>query len=63
MSFTDAIIFTLLNTVVCLCFPKILSIVFGSKKLEINQPEKKMNISNVPDSEPSQEIPTFSSVR
>lgn len=63
MSFTDGIILTLLNTVVCLCFPKILSMVLGSKKLETNQPEKKINIPNTPESEPSQEVPSFSSVR
>ncbi|MBD2292832.1 hypothetical protein H6G06_04865 [Anabaena sphaerica FACHB-251] len=57
MSLIDGILLTLLNTVVCLVLPKLLSIIFITKKNQINQEEPQITI---PASEPSPEIPSFS---
>jgi hypothetical protein len=57
----DGIVLTLLNTVVCLVLPKLLSIVFSSKKTQaaktqvIKQEEKAV----ISISEPSPEVPSF----
>jgi hypothetical protein len=57
MSLIDGVLLTLLNTVVCLVLPKLLSMISATKKTKINQEKQQINI---PISEPNPEIPSFS---
>jgi hypothetical protein len=57
MSLIDGVLLTLLNTVVCLVLPKLLSMISATEKTQINQEEQQIN---VPISEPNPEIPSFS---
>ncbi len=55
MSFIDCILLTLINTVACLAFPKVLSVILADKTRKNAQ-----NPTPVTSLEPSSEIPSFS---
>lgn len=59
MSLIDSILLTVLNTVVCLVLPKLLSIILPTQKTQINQEKKEINIPPSATSETSAEIPPY----
>ncbi len=61
MRLMDGIVLTLLNTVVCLVLPKLLSIVFSSKKTQVAKTQviKQEQKAAISTTEPSPEVPSF----
>ncbi|HLO88374.1 MAG TPA: hypothetical protein VK203_25680 [Nostocaceae cyanobacterium] len=63
MSLMDGILITLFNTVACLVFPKLLSVVLATKKAKKRQVEPQITVEpqiSIATAEPSPEIPSFS---
>jgi hypothetical protein len=55
MTLIDCILLTLVNTIVCIALPKVLSMVFTTKAKKVAPLQ-----NSVTSSEPSAEIPSFS---
>ncbi len=56
MSLIDGILLTLVNTVICLSFPKLLSMILAPKTKEAKPSPVPITVQ-----EPSAEVPSFSS--
>ncbi|WP_353930938.1 hypothetical protein WJM97_22210 [Okeanomitos corallinicola TIOX110] len=57
MSLRDCVLFTLLNTVACLTFPKLVSVVLEVKKTQLTQEEQKIEANrNISTSAVNQEV-------
>ncbi|HLP89820.1 MAG TPA: hypothetical protein VK184_14680 [Nostocaceae cyanobacterium] len=57
MTLRDGILFTLFNTIACLVFPRILSVICATKKVKAVQEKPQISVTTP---EPSPEIPSFS---
>lgn len=57
MSFIDCILLTLINTLACLVFPKLLSMILAAKT---RKPTLSPTSITTPESSPEIEIPSFS---
>lgn len=61
MSLRDCVLLTLLNTVACLTFPKLLSVVLETKKTQLIQEEQKIEANkNISTSAVNQEVASVS---